>query len=82
MQLGFADQVGTLTDAIEVLGELTKLGKKPEIFEPPKEYNSIMEFITSNQSESSAESKAIRLMTNQLKIMGQPLFMMKGTYLE
>lgn len=80
--LGFADQVGTYSDALEVIGEMTKLGKDPQVFEPPKEYDSIMEFLTSNQDESHSESKAIRIMTNQLKIMGQPLFMMKGVYVE
>ncbi|MES2769569.1 MAG: signal peptide peptidase SppA [Bdellovibrionota bacterium] len=78
--LGFADQVGTYTDALEILGEMTKLGKNPEVFEPPREYDSIMEFITSNQEESRSENKAINIMTNQLKMMGQPLFMMKGTF--
>lgn len=82
VQLGFADQVGTLTDAAEVIGEMTKLGKNPQIFEPPREYDSIMEFLTSNQEESHSETKAIRILTNQLKIMGQPLFLMKGTYFE
>lgn len=80
--LGFADQVGTMTDAVEILGEMTKLGKKPEIFEPPKEYDSFMEFLTSNQEQSSSEAQALRVMTNQLKTLGQPLFLMKGTFVE
>jgi protease-4 len=82
VELGFADQVGTLTDAEEVIGEMTNLGKKPEIFEPPKEYDSIMEFITSNQSESRSEVQAFKVLTNQFKLMGQPLFMMKGTFID
>lgn len=80
--LGFADQVGTMSDAVEVLGEMTKLGKNPEIFEPPKEYDSFMEFLTSNQSESRSEAQALKVMTNQLKTLGQPLFLMKGTFVE
>lgn len=78
--LGFADQVGTYTDAVEVLGEMTKLGKNPEVFEPPKEYDSFIQYLTSNQDESRSESAAIKIMTNQLQMMGQPLFLMKGTF--
>lgn len=78
--LGFADQVGTYTDALEVLGEMTKLGKNPEVFEPPKEYDSLMEFLTANQEESRSEATAIKIMTNQLQMMGQPLFLMKGIF--
>ncbi len=79
VELGFADQVGTLSDAIEVAGEMTGLGKDPKIFEPPKEYESIMEFLTANQEGSV---KAMELMSNQLKTLGQPLYLMKGTYIE
>lgn len=80
--LGFADQVGTLSDATELIGEMTKLGKDPEIFEPPKEYDSIMQFLTAGGEESRSEVRALNMMTNQLRTMGQPLYIMKGTYIE
>jgi protease-4 len=82
VQLGFADQVGTLTDAEEVIGEMTNLGKKPEIFEPPQEYDSFLQYVMSNHEDSKTEVQAFKLMTNQLKTMGQPLFMMKGTFID
>ena len=35
---GFADSIGTYSDAIELVGELTGLGKKPKLFSPKPSY--------------------------------------------
>ena len=35
---GFADSIGTYSDAIELIGKMTGLGKKPKIFSPKPSY--------------------------------------------
>jgi protease-4 len=84
VKLGFADQVGTFTDAVAEIGKLTKLGNKPELFEPPKDRDNILQMLISQGEDEDSKTtlKGIGVITNQLKLLGQPLFMMKGSYFE
>lgn len=86
VELGFADQVGTLSDAIEVVGELSGLGKKPEIFEAPKEHGSVLEFLMdgaeSKLAGSSLKLNPVESVKSTMKLMGQPLFILPGVWLE
>lgn len=82
VEWGFADQVGTMSDALDLIGEMTGLGKNPKVFDPPKEYENFLDYLTAHQSESKTEVQAMKVMVNQLKTLGQPLYLMKGTYLE
>ena len=46
VELGFADKLGTYSDALRDLGELTKLGKNPEVFIPPKAGPGLAQFLS------------------------------------
>ena len=50
VKVGFADQVGTQSDALRIVGELANLGANPEVFSPPKKYqgNQLFEMIFSH----------------------------------
>ncbi len=81
VELGFADQVGTLSDAIEVIGELSGLGKNPEIFEAPKEHESVLEFLMDG-AESRLKLNPVESVKSTMKLMGQPLFILPGVWIE
>src|SRR5690606_5151221 len=75
-----ADQVGTFSDAVKLIGSLTGLGNNPELFEPPQDRGSFLEFIMSEEVRGKLElSTTIK---NQLKLHGQPLFLMPGVFIE
>ncbi|MEQ1876904.1 MAG: signal peptide peptidase SppA [Bdellovibrionia bacterium] len=76
VELGFADKVGTLDDAILVAAELAGLGDDPEVFEPPKERPSVLEFLGQISEESSFKRTLDDVWP--LKLLGQPLFLYPG----
>ncbi len=81
VELGFADQIGTLSDATEVIGELSGLGKKPEVFEAPADRESILQLLTSS-ADSKTGLDAISAIKKSMRLLGQPLFIMPGVWLE
>lgn len=75
---GFADQLGTLEDAKKHIGELTGLGEDPEMFEPRKKPEDLMEWLNQNASLlSSTGERAIEKLFPQ-ELVGRPLFLMPG----
>lgn len=83
VKLGFADSVGTYTDALAALGEMTGLGDKPEVFEPAKDRDSILQMLMASQEDDSkSKLSEIEILTNQLQLLGKPLFLMKGSFFE
>lgn len=49
--LGFADQVGSYQDAVNLTAEIAKLGKDYEVFEVPKKKRSIFDFGTEDHED-------------------------------
>jgi len=80
VQLGFADQVGTLEDAKQVIGELAGLGKHPEIFTVPEKRTHLMDFFSEARTHVDLQSQLRQLLGSQLgmNLRGQPLFLMPG----
>jgi protease-4 len=83
VQMGFADQVGTLRDATRLIGQMAGLGDDPEIFTPPPERPEFLsEFFMqskvrlSGQAEGSIETAIHNLVRPEL--VGRPLFLMPG----
>ena len=78
VKMGFADQVGTHSDALRIVGELAGLGASPEVFTPPKrsKNNEILELLLNGTFSVKSESLEHPLKT--LKLLGQPLYMMPG----
>lgn len=75
VQLGFADQVGSWEDARQALGEMTGLGRDPEVFKARKP-RGFREFL----EEASGESKLSRLLerVTPTSLNAQPLFLLPG----
>lgn len=81
VQLGFADEIGTFDDALKLVGELSGLGEKPELFEPPKKHPTLSEFLAEMSmawSRSAIDVSVEKVLPREL--LGRPLFLMPGTY--
>ncbi|MBX3023251.1 MAG: signal peptide peptidase SppA [Bdellovibrionales bacterium] len=74
VKLGFADQVGSWDDARAALGEMAGLGKDPKVFKA-KKARGFREFF-----EEASESKmgAVVERLTQMRLSGQPLFILPG----
>lgn len=76
---GFADKVGSRRDALELLGSLSGLGKKPRVFNPEGAYPfSILELLSELKATLSSKSPVNSLLnapvvSNRLKLIGKPL---------
>jgi protease-4 len=79
VSLGFADEIGTLEDATRIIGQLSGLGKNPEIFEPPPKRP---DFLSQFYAESKGRNPIKEAIdeTMNLKLKGQPLLIMRGAY--
>lgn len=90
VELGFADETGTLEDAYDVAAELAGLGDNYEIFEEPKRHTGLMDLVAGmggddEESESrwqkSLESLGLAGASEKLlrtKLANRPLFLMPG----
>jgi protease-4 len=85
VKLGFADEVGTVHDAMEMAADMAGLGDDYDIFEAPKEHRNFMDFFM-NQDDDEASSKigsqidrAIRQLTRS-DLANRPLFLMPGNW--
>ena len=77
VELGFADEIGSYTDALRALGEVTKLGTSPKVFVQPKPVPSLSEFLA---EVKSPVLKTLGLpFTNKLELVGKPLSILPGT---
>lgn len=77
VKLGFADKLGSYSDAIREIGAMTKLGNAPKMFKPPKKRDSWMEYLTS-EAKSSMGLEVLDVPSMKMKLMGQPLYLMPG----
>lgn len=77
VKLGFADEIGSYWDAVKLIGKMSGLGDKPNLFKPPKRRDRwSMLFAPEDQSRIGVESYLERVF--KLKLMGQPLYLMPG----
>lgn len=77
VKLGFADRVGTFEDARRLVGELSGLGDRPELFKPRKRRASLfLELLEARLPGASVEFYADKLLNLHLK--AQPLYIMPG----
>lgn len=84
VKMGFADKVGTYSDALKLVGQMAKLGSRPEVFEPPKPH-SILELVNGANAEEESETE-LKQFGQTLKralgteLLGKPLFLMPGVW--
>lgn len=77
VKLGFADQVGSFSDAIREIGKMTKLGDAPKLFKPRKKRGGWMEYVMED-AKSAMGLDALEIPSQTLKLIGQPLYLMPG----
>ncbi len=75
VELGFADKLGTYTDAVREIGQLTGLGEKPELFTPPKKRPNLYEMIGEVKLPFTGVQKPI---SNWMDLIGKPLAILPG----
>ncbi|OFZ12432.1 MAG: hypothetical protein A2Z20_06725 [Bdellovibrionales bacterium RBG_16_40_8] len=75
--LKFANQIGTLEDATQIVGQLSGLGTKPKIFIPPPKRLGVLSDIFAEAKSRLSISSALREEMG-LRLIGQPLFIMPG----
>ncbi|MCB0411992.1 MAG: signal peptide peptidase SppA [Bdellovibrionales bacterium] len=75
VKLGFADEIGTLEDARRAIGEMTGLGKNPEMFKPKKSPETLLEFLQPMESKFNKLEQLTSKIKN-LELVGKPLYMM------
>ncbi len=69
--------MGTLEDAKKHIGELTGLGENPELFQPRKKPEDLIEWLNQNALFSSVSERTIEKLFPQ-ELVGRPLFLMPG----
>jgi len=74
VELGFADTVGTYTDALKEVGKLAGLSDDPEVFSPPKKRPDMFELLGEIKLPF-AEAKPFK---QALDLIGKPLALMPG----
>lgn len=78
VKLGFADQVGGLSDAVKAIGKLCNLGEEPELFDPnesKKELRALLSGVSEKIHLSGFSSTDIKGIF-PLELFGKPLFLM------
>jgi len=84
VKMGLADAVGTLTDAQKAIGELTGLGDKPKIFEPPKRRPHVFDLLVEASTNIGFEGQVGKLFAEVTRLdlhsqlRGQLLYLMPG----
>lgn len=82
VKLGFADQVGTLSDAFAEAAKLAGLEPdKYDIYEPPKKRPGLLE-ILSGQEEDAYSKTADKILSQVLRteLVNKPLYLLPGSY--
>lgn len=90
VELGFADQIGTYEDAVQLAAKLANLGEDYEVFEIPRKKMSIFD-LTAGEDEdeigslarffgANANKSSIEFVQDALKIeyLNQPMYLMPG----
>ncbi len=76
VELGFADKIGTYSDAKIEVGKLAGLGDKPELFTPPKKRPDMFEIL----GEVKLPFVEAKPFEQALDLIGKPLAIMPGVF--
>lgn len=79
VEMGFADRVGTLDDAVGLAREMGKLDAEAELFEPPRPRRNLLDWGTGTEDPVNTVTKAAMKMM-KLELLNRPLFLMPGTW--
>ena len=74
---GFADSIGTYTDAVKLIGELTGLGEDVELFRPKRSYFSL--FSRGLSSRFEPKQNIFSFFISQLKMNAKPMYIFPPT---
>lgn len=79
VEMGLADQLGTVEDAFKVAAELAGLGENYDVYEPPKHKSNFLEMIM-NDEEEEASSHFSGMIEKVFKtqLANRPLYLMPG----
>lgn len=89
VELGFADDVGTLEDAFDLAAELSGLGDDYEVFEPPKVRPGLWDLLQGGEDEATtllpwktADAKVDAALNSllRLELANKPLLLMPGVH--
>ena len=72
---GFADSIGTYSDAMNIIGELTRLGPNPKLFTPQPSY---LELFSSRLSDSKSNFMQGLSLTNLFRISPNWLMLLRA----
>jgi protease-4 len=84
INIGFADEIGTVEDARRALGQLAGMGADPEMFEPPEDREKMFFDLLGEAGSkiTGIESAANAVMgLTRAQLTGLPLLLMPGTYI-
>lgn len=89
VELGFADDVGTLEDAFDLAAELSGLGDDYEVFEPPKVRPGLWDLLLGGEDDATtmmpwktADAKVDAALNSllRLELANKPLLLMPGVH--
>lgn len=89
VELGFADDVGTLEDAFDLAAELSGLGDDYEVFEPPKVRPGLWDLLQGGEDDATtmmpwktADAKIDAALNSllRLELANKPLLLMPGVH--
>lgn len=89
VELGFADDVGTLEDAFDLAAELSGLGDDYEVFEPPKVRPGLWDLLQGGEDDATtmmpwktADAKVDAALNSllRLELANKPLLLMPGVH--
>lgn len=82
IELGLADQIGTIQAAADLTAELAGLGKDYELFKPEAEKPNFLDFIMGQEEEEDYVTKADKIVQKIMRteLANKPLFIMPGAW--
>ncbi len=86
VELGFADQVGTIASAVKLAASMAHIEKDYEVFEPPKHKPGILDILGQGdediEGKSSVAAGVTRWMDKTLRtqLLNKPLYIMPGAF--
>ena len=76
VEMGLADKIGTLNEAVKLIGSLTGLGSDPVLFKPVKQSPFSRYFGLSDADSKTSVSDAFKKIFNFYQLSGKPLYIM------
>lgn len=85
VELGFADEVGTVRDAMDEAADMANLGEDYDIFEAPKDRRNIFDFVMGSEEDEASSQLAVQIDKTVRQVLhaelsNRPLFLMPGNW--